>query len=205
MYLGAANQINFATASTSRLTINSTGALSIATPTGSSVAFTVNGYAGVVATAYFKAANSLNNGYGIRVDAGTGSSDYNFLWMSAAGTEYGRVTGDGKFQWQNAAYTAVNAIGNSGSTCTVNCALSNVHTVTLNANCTFAAPTNPNAGQTIVVLITQGASWTVAFNAVFLFPYSGTPVATTGASTKDMLVATYNGSSWLASYTNAYG
>ena len=71
--------------------------------------------------------------------------------------------------------------------------------VTLTANVTFDAPTNPTTGQYIsIVCIQDGTgSRTISWNAIFEFTGDVTPTATTTASKGDMFTFRYNGSKWL--------
>ena len=71
--------------------------------------------------------------------------------------------------------------------------------VTLTANVTFDAPSNPTTGQYIsIVCIQDGTgSRTIAWNAVFEFKDDTAPTATTTANKGDMFTFRYNGSKWL--------
>jgi len=71
--------------------------------------------------------------------------------------------------------------------------------VTLTANVTFDAPSNPTTGQFIsIVCIQDGTgSRTIAWNAVFEFASDTAPTATTTAAKGDMFTFRYNGSKWL--------
>ena len=71
--------------------------------------------------------------------------------------------------------------------------------VTLTANVTFDAPSNPTTGQFIsIVCIQDGTgSRTIAWNAVFEFKDDTAPTATTTASKGDMFTFRYNGAKWL--------
>ena len=71
--------------------------------------------------------------------------------------------------------------------------------VTLTANVTFDAPSNPTTGQYIsIVCIQDGTgSRTIAWNAVFEFKDDETPTATTTAAKGDMFTFRYNGAKWL--------
>jgi hypothetical protein len=71
--------------------------------------------------------------------------------------------------------------------------------VTLTANVTFDAPSNPTTGQYIsIVCIQDGTgSRTIAWNAVFEFKDDTAPTATTTASKGDLFTFRYNGSKWL--------
>ena len=71
--------------------------------------------------------------------------------------------------------------------------------VTLTANVTFDAPSNPTTGQFIsIVCIQDGTgSRTIAWDAVFEFASDTAPTATTTASKGDMFNFRYNGAKWL--------
>ena len=71
--------------------------------------------------------------------------------------------------------------------------------VTLTANVTFDAPSNPTTGQFIsIVCIQDGTgSRTIAWNGVFEFTADTAPTATTTASRGDMFNFRYNGTKWL--------
>ena len=71
--------------------------------------------------------------------------------------------------------------------------------VTLTANVTFDAPTNPTTGQFIsIVCIQDGTgSRTIAWNGVFEFTGDAAPTATTTGGKGDLFNFRYNGSKWL--------
>ena len=71
--------------------------------------------------------------------------------------------------------------------------------VTLTANVTFDAPTNPTTGQYIAIVCIQDGtgSRTIAWNAIFEFTGDTAPTATTTAAKGDMFTFRYNGSKWL--------
>ena len=71
--------------------------------------------------------------------------------------------------------------------------------VTLTANVTFDAPSNPTTGQYIsIVCIQDGTgSRTIAWNAVFEFKDDTAPTATTTANKGDLFTFRYNGAKWL--------
>ena len=71
--------------------------------------------------------------------------------------------------------------------------------VTLTANVTFDAPTNPTTGQYIAIVCIQDGtgSRTISWNAVIEFKDDTAPTATTTASKGDMFTFRYNGSKWL--------
>lgn len=112
-------------------------------------------------------------------------------------------------QFTGWAATTPVAVAFSATAMVVDCALSNVFTITMTAPVTVA-PTFSNLkdGQTIRVFITQDAtgSRTMAWPASFKWP-GGTPVAlSTAANSVDMLVATYRAATgfWYAGLTKAY-
>jgi hypothetical protein len=71
--------------------------------------------------------------------------------------------------------------------------------VTLTANVTFDAPTNPTTGQYISILCIQdaGGTNTIAWNAVFEFTGDAAPTATTTGARGDLFTFRYNGAKWL--------
>jgi len=71
--------------------------------------------------------------------------------------------------------------------------------VTLTANVTFDAPSNPTTGQYISILCIQdaGGTNTIAWNAVFEFPGEEAPVATLTGAKGDLFTFRYNGAKWI--------
>jgi len=71
--------------------------------------------------------------------------------------------------------------------------------VTLTANVTFDAPSNPTTGQYISILCIQDGtgSRTIAWNAVFEFTGGTTPTATTTAGKGDLFTFRYHNSHWV--------
>jgi len=74
-----------------------------------------------------------------------------------------------------------------------------VAAVTLTANVTFDAPSNPTTGQYISVLCIQDGtgSRTIAWNAVFEFTGGTAPTATTTAGKGDLFTFRYHNSHWV--------
>ena len=72
--------------------------------------------------------------------------------------------------------------------------------VTLTANVTFDAPSNPTTGQFVSILCIQDGtgSRTIAWNAVFEFAAETAPTATTTADKADLFNFRYNGAKWLS-------
>ena len=71
--------------------------------------------------------------------------------------------------------------------------------VTLTANVTFDAPSNPTTGQYISILCIQDGtgSRTIAWNAVFEFTGGTAPTATTTAGKGDLFTFRYHNSHWI--------
>lgn len=96
-----------------------------------------------------------------------------------------------------------------GATVTINCLLSNVFTITLGGNRTFAAPTNPLRGQVINLLITQDATGgrTITWNSVFTWPAATAPTLSTIGGSTDLITMQYdyNASKWRCSATLDFG
>jgi len=71
--------------------------------------------------------------------------------------------------------------------------------VTLTANVTFDAPTNPTTGQYISIVCIQdaGGTNTIAWNAVFEFTGDTAPTATATGAKGDLFTFRYNGAKWL--------
>ncbi len=88
---------------------------------------------------------------------------------------------------------AVSAL-TDGASIAVNAALGNVFTVTLGGNRTLANPSNPVAGQTIHVHVTQDGtgSRTLAYGTAYDFGTAGSPTLTTTAGKMDILGFTYD-------------
>ena len=72
--------------------------------------------------------------------------------------------------------------------------------VTLTANVTFDAPSNPTTGQFVSILCIQdgGGSNTISWNAVFEFAADTAPTATTTGDKADLFSFRYNGAKWLS-------
>lgn len=71
----------------------------------------------------------------------------------------------------------------------------------LTENITINAPSNPQNGQTIRIILQQDGtgSRTVSWNSIFCFAGGSAPTITTTASRADLITATYNGTlaKWL--------
>lgn len=106
------------------------------------------------------------------------------------------------------AYTPPISVTNAG-TITVNCSLSNVFYVTMQAGAgsdTFATPTNPSDGQTVNVFITQNSTGnrTMTWPASSVIKWSGASTLTASANAIDLLVMTYRGTVWYATLTKGF-
>lgn len=117
--------------------------------------------------------------------------------VSLSGVDSASFTGN--------AQTAPVSVSSSGGSLSLNCLSSNVFTTTLNENTTLVV-SNPSNGQTINLLITQGATpRTVAWPASFKWPGGSAPSVSSTGSAVDMLVATYISGSWYASLVKDFG
>ena len=109
------------------------------------------------------------------------------------------ISGDANGQVKlTAGYIAEVALTDA-STITWNAATQPVAKVTLTANRTFAAPTNPLAGQFISILLIQdsGGTNTITWNAVYEFAADTAPTLTATGSLGDLFTFRYNGAKWL--------
>lgn len=91
----ATGSLNLATGATVRLSINSTGDVSVAEPP-SGVALSVSG-AVDNNTLVLQAVGNTSESFGLVVNGGSNGSDYNTLWQTAVGGVIGRIYGDGGF------------------------------------------------------------------------------------------------------------
>jgi hypothetical protein len=220
IYLPSANSIGFATNSTTRGNISSTGSWTIAAPTAS--VHTINLLAGTNGIE-FKAGSCT---YNIYIDgsnnAYTGTSTANQLnmliggaiaatWASGGGLDIkapSTTTLPG-LKVSGAAFTPSTVVTFNATTMTVNCALSNIFTTTFTANVTVA-PTlsNPSDGQTLNWFITQDAtgSRTMTWPTSFKWPGGTAGVLSTAANAVDLVVATYRSGTgfWYATISKAF-
>ena len=103
----------------------------------------------------------------------------------------------------------VNVIGSVGSTYTVDWSASDVHTITLTANCTLSFNNPPPSGkaQTVTIVATQGGSgsYNLTYPASVRWSYGQAPVLTPTVSYRDVIsFITYDGgSSYLGAYSMA--
>jgi hypothetical protein len=86
------------------------------------------------------------------------------------------------------------ALTSSAASIAVDLALANNFTHTTSENTTLAAPSNPVAGQSGVIVITQGSSpgsptvpWTLAYNSFWKFAGGSVPALTAREGAKDVL------------------
>ena len=105
--------------------------------------------------------------------------------------------------WANLAAPAIDtaAVG-------YDCSLSNQFYTVLTENITVNAPTNPQNGQTIWIVLKQDGtgSRTVTWNAIFCFAGGSAPTMTAIADRADLYVATYNATlaKWLVAAHQNY-
>ena len=92
------------------------------------------------------------------------------------------------------AYSAKHSLAD-GANISTNCALGNVHSVTLAGNRTLDNPTNLKAGATYLWIITQDGtgSRTLAYGTVFKFPGGTAPDLTIASGSVDILSGVSDG------------
>lgn len=98
---------------------------------------------------------------------------------------------------------SVVAIGNSGTSKTLDLTNGTVQTVTMTGNCTFTMPT-ATAGKSFVLIVSTGAgSYTGTFTSV-KWPNNAAPTLTTTASRWDILTFFADGTNWYGTYAQAF-
>ena len=98
---------------------------------------------------------------------------------------------------------AVVAIGNSGTSKTLDLTNGTVQTVTMTGNCTFAMPP-VSAGKSFVLIVSSGAgSFTGTFTSV-KWPSNTAPTLTTSATRWDILSFFSDGTNWYGSFVQAF-
>jgi hypothetical protein len=98
---------------------------------------------------------------------------------------------------------SVVAIGNSGTSKTLDLTSGTVQTVTMTGNCTFTMPTNV-AGKSFILIISTGAgSFTGTFTSV-KWPAGTAPTLTTTASRWDIASFVADGTNWYGNIAQAY-
>jgi hypothetical protein len=132
------------------------------------------------------------------------TSDYSFGQIASGPITCTTIVASG------GANTPKNAIGNSSTAFTLNCALSNVHTLTMTGNVAAGGWTisNPTDGQTINLFITQDGTGSRTLGWPTSFKWAGGSAGTisTAASTRDLLVMTYDSTTtfWYCSLLKAF-
>jgi hypothetical protein len=114
-----------------------------------------------------------------------------YLTTTSAGTTYQPLSGMSSYAALGTAQSFTKAQRGTpvaltdAATVAVDLSLSNHYTLGLGGNRTLGAPTNQTAGQSGVIVITNGGANTLAFNAVWKFPGGTAPTVT--ASGVDVL------------------
>jgi len=129
---------------------------------------------------------------------------------SGSATLRGKFDQNGALALNYAAATAKYNIGNSSTAFTLDCSKSNVQTLTMTGNVLAAGwtITNPYDGQTINLFITQDGtgSRTLGWPTSFKWPGGTAGTISTAASTRDLLVMTYDSTTtfWYCSLAKAF-
>lgn len=98
---------------------------------------------------------------------------------------------------------SVVAIGNSGTSKTIDLTNGTVQTVTMTGNCTFTMPT-ATAGKSFILIVSTGAGgFTGTFTSV-KWPNNTAPTLTTTASRWDILTFVADGTNWYGTYAQAF-
>jgi hypothetical protein len=112
-----------------------------------------------------------------------------YLTTTAAGSTYQPLSGMSSYaalgtaqSFTKAQRGAVVAL-TSGATVTPDFSLANNFSLTLGVNATLANPTNLTAGQSGVITITNGASYTLAYGSYWKFPGGTAPTLTVSGGT----------------------
>jgi hypothetical protein len=192
------------TASADRITVGSTGSVTIAAPT-SGAALTVNGTTVVTNNGGSSFIQSFD-GSGFYTDC-TGAFTSHRIYTN--GVLRVTIASAGNVTIAGAVATPPVAVTFSPTAMTVDCRLSNVFTTTFTANVT-TAPTlsNPQDGQTINWFITQDATGgrTMTWPSTFRWPGGLAGILSTAANAVDLMVATYRSSTglWYASLSKGF-
>lgn len=209
-----------------RLSINNSGNVVVSTPV-SGVAVLVNSFAGedgirILAPASNNAtirlsgnnAASSNSALIYQSSVGTlwltNQDTTNGINLSANGATRLSIASTGNTTFSGAAVTTPINVGTITTTLTINCQQSNVFYTTLTAatNVTTVTLNNPTDGQTINIFVTQStgspyfASTMVGTWAKWPGGVAGTLTSSSGAV--DLIVATYQNSSWYATISKGF-
>jgi hypothetical protein len=200
-------------------TINSTGNWNIPQPSGGSVA-TLEITAPT--TSHGIKINSTDNYYAINVTGGGTINVGLYTYNAGSSAYFGTISGHdfkilsnattrinlgsaGLITMYGGAYTDRGSVTWASGGSTIDCRLSNYFYSSSNANMT-TAPTlsNPGQGQTINWEILSGGAYTIVWPTSFKWPGGTVPTLSTTAGKYDLLVATWNGSYWLASLLKGF-
>lgn len=99
---------------------------------------------------------------------------------------------------------AVYDLGTTSGTIAPDVANGNVQKITLNGNLTLNAFTNPVAGQSLTLIVTQDATGSRTLTSSMKFANSGYRVLTTAASAIDIISIFYDGTNYWASLGKDY-
>ncbi len=215
--VGATTGTSFPTGGQTGMTLDSTGFLTVAPVPASGVQLGLELYDG-----------STGSGEGLYVQWETGSRagmvrTYGVANATAGGdyvvavntantgtpTERMRIQAQGNTVFSGGVSTTTNALGAASGAITANCALSNVHTLTLNGNMTSLTLSNMQDGQTVNIQITQDATGSRLLGGLtsansYLWPGGAAGTLSTVAGAVDLLVVTKVGTKLLCTLAKAF-
>lgn len=154
------------------------------------------------------ASGALNMGqYDVNGNASINNTSNAALIFGTNNTARLTITAGGNIEIANQIYNPVNAKGNSGTgTVTFNWNDSNIQTVTLTGNCTFAF-SNPQSGASYQIIITQDGTGgrTITWPAGIYWEGKTIPTLTGTANSRDIVTITYDGSNYNALIARNFG
>lgn len=96
------------------------------------------------------------------------------------------------------------AASSASNVLTLDFATASIFTVTTTENITTVTVNNAVAGHKVTIVLTQGASHTVAWPAGWKWPGGTAPTFTTGVGAIDVVTVLYDGTNYLADYSQDY-
>ena len=156
-----------------------------------------------------QARSAISGSTGISYNSSTGAISL-ASGVATAGTYAGNVTVDtyGRVTSASNSITGYNegttySLGTTSGTITPDCANGNVQKITLNGNLTFSAFSNPVAGQTLTLIVTQDATGSRTLTSTMKFS-GGAKTLSTAANSIDIISAYYDGTTYYASLAKGF-